>query len=211
MIGFAGIFTWLGRTLTRKFVLLLAVFFVLQAIQLSVGIFSLRHLGEEAVLINDAGKQRMRLLAMRHLVYEASVAGRWQPGQREQLAGLIADQEATHATLHRHTQKILHGDLAETLALVAMRWEEEIKPLLTAFDPSRRAAHDLHTRFERALPDMAALEDRVAQEFQQNASNDAHDLALLQVVMFGLSLLLGGAGIVLFRRGMVRRCAILQA
>ena len=83
MIGFAGIFTWLGRTLTRKFVLLLAVFFVLQAIQLSVGIFSLRHLGEEAVLINDAGKQRMRLLAMRHLVYEASVAGRWQPGQRE--------------------------------------------------------------------------------------------------------------------------------
>jgi len=56
MIGFAGIFTWSGRTLTRKFTLLLAGFFALQAIQLSVGIFSLRHLGEESVLINDAGK-----------------------------------------------------------------------------------------------------------------------------------------------------------
>lgn len=204
MIRFAGIFTWLGRTLTRKFILLLVGFFVLQAIQLSVGIFSLRHLGEEAVLINAAGKQRMRLLVMRHLVHEASVAGRWQPGQREQLSGLIAEQENTHATLRRHTQKILHGDLGEPLALVAIRWEEEIKPLLTAFDPSRRAAHDLHARFDRALPDMVALEDRVAQEFQQNASNDARDLALFQAVMFGLSLLPGGASLVLFRRGMVR-------
>lgn len=204
MIRFAGIFTWLGRTLTRKFTLLLAVFFTLQAIQLSVGIFSLRHLGEEAVLINDAGKQRMRLLAMRHLVHEASITGRWKPGQREQLSGLIAEQEITHADLHRHTQKILHGDLGEALALAVMRWEGEIKPLLAAFDPSRRAAHDQHTRFDRALPDMVALEDRVAQEFQQNASDDAHALALFQAVMFGLSLLLGGAGIVLFRRGMVR-------
>ena len=116
MPGSAGIFAWLGRTLTRKFTLLLAVFLALQAIQLGVGIFSLRHLGEEAALINDAGKQRMRLLAMRHLVHEASIAGRWEPGQREQLSGLIAEQESTHADLHRHTQKILHGDLGAALA-----------------------------------------------------------------------------------------------
>ncbi len=204
MIGFAGIFTWSGRTLTRKFTLLLAGFFALQAIQLSVGIFSLRHLGEEAVLINDAGKQRMRLLVMHHLVHEASIVGRWQLGQREQLSGLIAEQEITYANLRQHTEKTLHGDLAVTLALAVMHWEGEIKPLLAAFDPSRRAAHDLHTRFDRAFPDMVVLEDRVAQEFQQNASNDARDLALVQAIMFGLSLLLGGAGIVLFRRGMVR-------
>ena len=204
MIGFAGIFTWLGRTLTRKFTLLLAGFFVLQAIQLSVGIFSLRHLGEEAVLINDAGKQRMRLLVMRHLVLEASIAGRWQPGQREQLSGLIAEQETAHANLRRHSEKILHRDLSEALALAVMRWEGEIKPLLTAFDPSRRAAQDLYTRFDRSLPDMVALEDRVTQEFQQNASNDASVLVLFQVAMFGLSLLLGGAGIALVRHGLVR-------
>jgi len=205
MIRFARIFTWLGRTLTRKFTLLLAGFLTLQAIQLSAGIFSLRHLGEEAALINTAGKQRMRLLVMRHLIHEASVAGRWQqPDQPEQLSGLIAEQEATHATMHRHTQKVFHGQLAATLALAVMRWDGEIKPLLVVFDPSRRAAHDLHTRLDRALPDMVALEDRVAQEFQQNASDDARNLALLQVAMFGLSLLLGGAGIVLFRRGMVR-------
>lgn len=204
MTGFAGIFTWLGRTLTRKFILLLTGFLVLQAIQLSVGIFSLRHLGEESVLITAAGKQRMRLLVMRHLVHETSIAGRWQMGQREQLSGLIAEQETTHANLHRHTEKIHHGDLGATLALAVMRWEGELKPLLTAFDPSRRAAHDLHTRFDRALPDMVALEDRVAQEFQLNASNDSRDLALFESVMFGLNLLLGVAGIVLVRRGVVR-------
>lgn len=204
MPGSAGIFAWLGRTLTRKFALLLAVFLALQAIQLGVGIFSLRHLGEEAVLINAAGKQRMRLLAVRHLIHEASIAGRWQPGQREQLAGLIAEQETTYVDLRRHTEKILHGDLGATLALAVLRWQGEIKPMLTAFDPSRRAAHDLHTRFDRALPEMVVLEDRVTQEFQQNASDDARDLAVLQAVMFGLSLLLGGAGIFLVRSGMVR-------
>ncbi len=204
MIGVAGIFAWLGRTLTRKLALLLAGFLVLQTVQLGVGVFSLRHLGEEAVLINAAGKQRMRLLVIGNLVHEASVAGRWQPRQREQLAGLIAEQETTYANLHRHTQKILHGELGETLALAVTRWQGEIKPLLATFDPSRRAAHDLYSRLNRALPEMVALEDRVTQEFQQNASNDARALALFQAVMIGLSLLLGGAGIVLFRRGMVR-------
>lgn len=204
MIRFASSFAWLGRTLTRKFTLLLAGFFVLQAIQLSVGIFSLRHLGEEAVLINAAGKQRMRLLVMRHLVHEAGMVGHMEPGQWERLAGLIAEQETTHATLRRHTEKIHHGDLGEALALAVMRWEGEIKPLLTAFDPSRRAAPDLYARFDRALQDQIELEDRVTQEFQQNASNDARDLVLFQVAMFGLSLLLGGAGIVLVRRGVVR-------
>jgi len=204
MSRFAGIFTWFGRTLTRKHILLLAVFFVLQAIQLSAGVFGLRHLGEEAELINGAGKQRMRLLAMHRLVHEAGIAGRWQPGQREQLSGFIAEQESMHATLRGHTENFLHGGLGATLALAVRRWEGEFKPLLAAFDPSRRAAHDLRSRLDRALPDMVALEDRVVQEFQQNASNDARDLALLQATMFGLNLLLGGAGIVLFRRGMVR-------
>jgi len=203
MIGFAGIFAWSGRTLTRKFTLLLAGFFVLQAIQLSVGFFSLRHLGEEAVLINAAGKQRMRLLVMRHLVHEASMVGLMALGQWEQIAGLVAEQETTHATLHRHTQKIFHGDLGDALTQAVRRWEGEIKPLLTAFDPLRRAAPDLYAHFDRAIQDQLELEDRVVQVFQANASSDARKLAVIQAVMFGLSLLLGGAVIVLFRRGIV--------
>jgi len=63
----------------------------------------------------------MRLLVMRHLVHEASIVGRWQPGQREQLSGLIADQETAHANLHRHSENILHRDLREALALAVMR------------------------------------------------------------------------------------------
>jgi diguanylate cyclase (GGDEF)-like protein len=203
MTGFSGIFAWSGRTLTRKFTLLLAGFFVLQAIQLSVGFFSLRHLGEEAVLINAAGKQRMRLLAMRHLAHQAGMVGLMAPGQREQIAGLVAEQETTHATLHRHTQKIFHGDLGEALTQAVRRWEREIKPLLTAFDPLRRAAPGLYAHFDRAIQDQLELEDRVVQVFQANASSDARKLAVIQAVMFGLSLLLGGAAIVLFRRGMV--------
>jgi diguanylate cyclase (GGDEF)-like protein len=204
MIGFAGIFAWSGRTLTRKFTLLLAGFFVLQAIQLSVGIFSLRHLGEEAVLINAVGKQRMRLLVMRHLVHEASMVGLMALGQWEQIAGLVAEQETTHANLRRHTEKTLQGDLGAKLTLAVMRWEGEIKPLLTAFDPSRRAAPDLYAHFDRAIQDQIELEGRVVQVFQVIASNDARNLVLFESAMFGLNLLLGGAGIVLVRRSVVR-------
>jgi diguanylate cyclase (GGDEF)-like protein len=205
MFRVSAISSWLGRSLTRKLVLLLLGFLALQAIQLSVGIFSLRHLDEEAGLINDAGKQRMRLLLMRHIVHEASMAGRWEPGQWERLDGLIAEQEATYVRLHRHTQEAFHAYLGETLARAIAHWEKKTKPLLAALDPTRqRVAHDLYTRFDRSLPDLIVLEDRVVQEFQANASNDARDLAAFQMVMFGLNLLLGGASIILFRRGMVR-------
>ena len=51
MIGFAEIFTWLGRTLTRKFILLLIGFLCLQGVQLFIGVFGNLHLGGEVALI----------------------------------------------------------------------------------------------------------------------------------------------------------------
>jgi len=106
MIAF--IKSWLAGTLTRKFTLLLAAFLALQAVQLSVGIFSLLHLAEESRLINEAGKQRMRLMMLQVLVYKAA-DGDWGPAEREQLVSLSAEQDRVFEELHRHTEIPIHG------------------------------------------------------------------------------------------------------
>src|SRR4030066_257446 len=82
MIGFAGIFTWLGRTLTRKFILLLVGFLLLPGAPLFIGVFGNLHVGGEAALINDAGRQRMRTFQLASLTHQAVIAGSWSPAQR---------------------------------------------------------------------------------------------------------------------------------
>jgi len=67
---------WLGRTLARKFMLLLAGFLALQALQLGVGISGLLHIGEEAAgLVNEAGRQRYRTLLLGTLARQAVADG----------------------------------------------------------------------------------------------------------------------------------------
>jgi len=67
---------WLGRTLARKFMLLLAGFLALQALQLGVGISGLLHIVEEAAgLVNEAGRQRYRTLLLGTLARQAVADG----------------------------------------------------------------------------------------------------------------------------------------
>ena len=69
---------WSGRTLTRKFVLLLAGFLALQALQLGFGIYGVLHIGEEAAgLVNEAGRQRYRTLLLGTLARQAVADGAW--------------------------------------------------------------------------------------------------------------------------------------
>ena len=66
---------WLGRTLTRKFTLLLAGFLALQVLQLGVGVFGILHLGEEGAFSNEAGRQRYRTLLVAVRAEEALAGG----------------------------------------------------------------------------------------------------------------------------------------
>ncbi|MEX0637597.1 MAG: hypothetical protein WD155_02555, partial [Burkholderiales bacterium] len=101
---------WLTGSLTRKFTLLLAAFLALQTLQLSVGIFSLLHLAEDSRLINEAGKQRLRLTLLQLLVYKAADAD-WGLAEREQLASLAAEQDRVFEELGHLTGLPFHGDL----------------------------------------------------------------------------------------------------
>lgn len=196
--------SWLSGTLTRKFTLLLVAFLALQSIQLSVGIFSLLHLAGESRLINEAGKQRMRLLMLRALVHQAA-DGDWGPVEREQLVALSAEQDRVYEELHRHTEIPIHGNLLAPVVVAREHWENAIKPLLAMpqlSDP--RTARTVRAQLAAAISQQLALDDRTAYEFKQNASSDARDLAGLQAVALVLSLLLGVIGIIMAWRIVTR-------
>ena len=53
---------WVGRTLTRKFVLLLSAFLALQVLQLGLGVYQVQEVSEEAELLSGVGKIRPLLL-----------------------------------------------------------------------------------------------------------------------------------------------------
>ncbi|HEX20728.1 MAG TPA: HAMP domain-containing protein, partial [Acidiferrobacteraceae bacterium] len=190
---------WLRRSLTNKFILLLLGFLLLQTIQLSIGTFSLMHLGEESLLINEAGKQRMRLFLMQHSVHMAENSRLSAAGQ-ERLVALIEEQDAVFARLRRHTANPSHGYLKKNLAVAQAHWENGIRPLLAAIRVSDAAgARAVSARLVTLIPQQLALVDRVVGDYQQNATDDAHDLAWFQGIMLGFTLLLGITGLVMAR------------
>jgi len=192
-----GIKNWLGSTLTRKFILLLVCFLALQTVQLSVGIFSLMHLSEESRLINEAGKQRMRLVWMQHLVHMAADA-ELSAAERERLATLIEEQDAVFALLRRHAENPLHGYLNKSLAVANVHWENSVKPLLAAPRTSDAAgARAASARLAPLISEQLALVERVVDDYQKNATDDARDLAWFQGIILGFNLLLGIIGLLM--------------
>lgn len=197
MMGFVK--DWLAGTLTRKFTLLMVAFLALQSAQLGIGIFALLHIGEESRLINEAGKQRMRLAMLQLLVHRAA-EGDWGPADREQLAFLSALQDRAFASLGRHASKPLHGQLLLSHSAARAHWEDKIKPTLTA----ARMADAASARAVKALlatevPVQLAHADHVTEQIQRNTSRDSHALAVFQASALLLSLLLGVAGLIMAR------------
>ena len=163
MIGFAEIFTWLGRTLTRKFILLLVGFLCLQGAQLFIGVFGNLHLGGEAALINDAGRQRLRTLQLGNLTHEAVSAGSWPPAQRQVFDDTLADYEgyfSNRLAQFREGRSLVEELVdaerqapAHALFGEAQRaWQGDQTPS-DGIDPARpRSAQDSPSRFERGDP-----------------------------------------------------------
>jgi diguanylate cyclase (GGDEF)-like protein len=211
MTGFAGIFTWPGRTLTRKFILLLVGFLLLQGAQLFIGVSGNLHLGEGAVFINDAGRQRLRTLQLASLTHQAAMAGSWLPAQRRTFDETLAEYEtffsnrlAQFVEGRSRIEELLDtGQPAPARALFAearQAWQQELKPLSLGIDPARpRAAQNVLARYEAlALLQVARL-DRAVVILEDDTRRFSRRLALLQGVILGLSLLLGLVGLVMAR------------
>ena len=211
MHGFARIFTWLGRTLTRKFVLLLIGFLFLQGAQLFIGVFGNLHIGGEAGLINDAGRQRMRTLRLATLTHQAVNAGSWQPIQRQAFDATMFEYELYFRTRiaefvegRSPIEELLDADRqapARALFDEAQRaWTQELKPLLAGIDPARpRVAQSALARYETlALLQVDRL-DRAVAILEDDTRWFSRRLALLQGIILSMSLLLGLVGLIMAR------------
>ena len=100
--GRNGIGGWLGRSLTRKFVLLLVGFLMLQTLQLGIGIYGVLHIGEEAAgLVNEAGRQRYRTLLLGTLARQAVADGAWTAEGHAQFIAVWNEYELYFAEFER--------------------------------------------------------------------------------------------------------------
>ena len=202
------LFDRLGRTLTRKFLLLLAGFLILQAAQLGAGVFGVLHAGEEGAFINEAGRQRMRTLLLASLAQEAVAAGAWRPEQRKRFDEAIAasdayfarydESAAGRATRYRALDDLRRGTRAD--------WERGLKPLLSAVDPaaSPPAARAALARYRTlALEKIGHLDEFVA-ALERHLREDTRTLAVVQSVVLALTLLLFVAGTLVVRTTVIR-------
>ncbi|OFZ67196.1 MAG: hypothetical protein A2V79_01180 [Betaproteobacteria bacterium RBG_16_56_24] len=189
--------SWLGQTLTRKFMLLFAIFLALQAAQLGVGIFGILHIGEEAAgLVNEAGRQRYRTLLLGTLVRQAEADGAWTAERHEQFLAVEKEYERYFAEFERHAsqaRKLSH--LQVLLAEARAVWEQELKPLLAESDPARpEQARAALRRYDLLAPEQVARLERIVNSIDRDVEEDIRDLAVSQVVFLALALLFGAAG-----------------
>jgi diguanylate cyclase (GGDEF)-like protein len=193
---------WLGRTLTRKFTLLLAGFMALQALQLGVGISGILHISEEAAgLVNEAGRQRYRTLLLGTLARQALADGAWTVERREQFTAVRKEYELYFAEFQRLAAQVRTSpQFQPLLAEARASWEKELLPLLAEFDLARpdRARAALR-RYEALAPGQVARLDRIVSLIERDVEEDIHQLAGIQAVLLGLSLLLGIAGLIMAR------------
>lgn len=192
---------WLGKTLTRKFTLLLAGFLALQALQLGVGIYGILHIGEEGAALNEAGKQRMRTYQLLYLAHEAMEFRSWPSEGRKIVDGILADHDAESDRLDALADKSAkYKRFREAITAARAHWDGEMKPLLLTFDPSNpQAALATLARFEAQVPGHIRHLEEVMNLLAQDAAEDARGLAVFQAALLGLTLLLGAIGFAMSR------------
>ncbi len=193
--------SWLGKTLTRKFTLLLAGFLALQALQLGIGIFGVLHVGEESAAINESGRQRMRTYHLLYLTHEALESRSWPSEGRKIVDGILAEYDAESDRLDALAGKLTkYEKFREAVAVARAHWDGGMKPLLLAFDPAdHQAATAIMARFEAQVPGHVRHLDEIINLMERDAAGDARKLALFQAVLLGLTLLFGMIGFAMAR------------
>jgi diguanylate cyclase (GGDEF)-like protein len=186
---------WFGRTLTRKFTLLLAGFLALQALQLGVGIYGVLHIGEEGTAINEAGRQRMRMYQLLTLTHEALEFHSWPSEGRKIVDDVLADYDAESDHLDALVREMANEKFREIVTAARAHWDGELKPLLLAFDPSNpQTALPTLARFEAQVPGHVRHLDEITSLMGLDSAEDARGLAIFQAAILELTLLLGVAG-----------------
>jgi diguanylate cyclase (GGDEF)-like protein len=193
---------WLGRTLTRKFTLLLAGFLALQALQLGAGLYGLLHISEEASgLVNEAGRQRYRTLMLGTLARRAVSEGAWTAEGHGRFVAVWKEYERYFVEFERRAAKARKSPQVQSLLAEARAgWEKELRPLLSDLDPARpEPARAALRRYEVLAPEQVARLDRIVNLLDEDIVEDIHGLALFSAAVLALSLALGLIGLGLAR------------
>jgi len=192
---------WLGRTLTRKFTLLLAGFLALQALQLGIGIFGILHVGDVDSYFSKAGRQRMRTYQLLYLAHEALEYHSWPSEGRKIMDDVLADYDVTSDNLATLAATVARDEkLRDAVTLARTHWDGELKPLLLAYDPSNlQTGPATLAKFEALVPGHIRHLEAIVNLLDLHAAEEARDLAIFQAVILGLTLILGVAGFAMAR------------
>jgi diguanylate cyclase (GGDEF)-like protein len=190
------------RTLTGKFVALLACFLLLQIAQLGLGVVAVLHLGDETGLVNEAGKQRMRTYSLANHLHAAVDNDAWSDEGRRSFDRVMADYDAFFARASfTSLSDFLHQKFTVYLKQAQKAWSEEMKPLLLEVRHSshpKQAVSALH-RYELMVPAQVQRFDALVEDIVDDIRVDARYLAMFQLVTLALSLVLGLIGLYMAR------------
>ncbi|HJW81101.1 MAG TPA: diguanylate cyclase [Acidiferrobacterales bacterium] len=199
---------WLGRTLTRKFSLLLLGFLLLQVAQLVLGVLGVLHLGEEGGFINEAGRQRYRTLLVAVRGEEALAAGK----STAEVTGLRMEMDAYFGRFRifldgdrgiegRAFHNARHDALRAAVAQAEEIWRSELRPLVVVFEgappPATRKAL---ARYKALAPVQVARLEAIVTMLEHDVRDNTAGLARFSALLLAVSLLLGVLGLFLARR-----------
>ena len=197
---------WFGGTLTRKFVLLFAGFLVLQAVQMSTGIFSVLHIDEEENFVLGFARQRMLLMQAAVLARRANEPGAEREQHRERLRRAIKEMDEYYANATVPPGERTSGRWYDTYHSdhfdnTRTFWKSELKPRLEKTLTSRpEAAAAVISRYEDLVLMQVGQIDLVVMSMGIDISEDVRELAWFHALTLGLSVALLIAGIFMGRK-----------
>ncbi len=207
-----GIRRWIGRTIGRKFTLLLGGFLAVQATMLVVGVTGVLHLGEEGGFINEAGRQRYRTLLVAVRGEEALAAGT----STAEVTRLLAEMDAYFVRFRNFLDAdrrieglVFHGARHDALrAAVAQAeevWRRELRPLVTVFEGAAPpAARNALARYQALAPEQVARLEAIVTTLEHDVRTNTLGLARFSALLLTVSFGLGALGFFMMRRAVTR-------
>lgn len=199
---------WLGRTLIRKFFVLLLGFLLLQGAQLVSGVVGVLHLGEEGAFLNEAGRQRHHVLFMAVRVEDA-LAGKASAAEVERLKErmdayfvrfgefLDADRSVKKYFFH----KARHDELRTAVVQAADMWRRQLRPLVdTAQEANPVEAHAAVERYKSLAPAQVKQLDAIVTMIENDVRENAIGLAKFSATLLAASLMLAALGLLMAKR-----------
>ncbi len=182
--------------------LLLVAFLALQILQLGLGLHHVRHVAEEAEHLSGAGKIRPLLLA--DLARRSLTPGGGQTA-RQKFIDTLAAYDHIHRQLvgefGKKAEDPEYGQMARLIAEAGNAWEQELRPLLLAVDPTQpTAARAALARYEAMGPVQASRFARLVALFEAHLRTEVRGSLRNHGFIFILSMLLAIVAVIMVRR-----------